>query len=282
MPQNEFLIRRRKDLGLHQKDLGKRLGIEKEGYAQRKVSLWESLQAKPSDAELEILATVLNCDKVALTESFSGQALPMDPASLIQPLRSSSPALIATCAGSQTRSKLLEEVQDQLVPALDGNVSLAIFFPYPLKVAGTGDSTAIVGVAGLYVQAWTTLLNFYVGLKSRLSEEAAAERIALYRPKATVNQPANILVPPMLRRSTLTFHRVGKDLRRSLYVWTQSDQRDRFYEMEVTSPDILDQQNLENQLNAWEWYFGDIVSHWKTGSTLISQDAYWSKFSDKE
>jgi hypothetical protein len=154
MPQNTLLIRARKSAGFTtQRDLGRAVFSKlpmpaKDAYAQKKVSLWESGQAKPATEEIRVLAELLGLGFTEL-EVFFAAVLPLSAADTISALaKSGNPCLIASCFGGKTRDTTLGEMQDAFREALNGNVSVAIFFPYPLDVSVRDRSVHVRGLVG--------------------------------------------------------------------------------------------------------------------------------------
>lgn len=241
-------------------------------YAQKKVSLWESLQLVPTPDEMQAISNLLKMPLKELKESFAG-ILPFSTADFIRGLaRSPNRVLIASCFAGRVRSQLLDEDEAALREAFNGNVSLAMFFPFTLESATTAKPQYAEGLSSNHRQVWHSLVRLQRILRS--FGEAVTHRVKLYRPRLAVG--ANVLFPPIFHRPTLLCERANGRTKMSLYSWTQSSEYDGFYGIGGRSL-----EDSELQAEAWELYFGDVFNQWNATGELTDGDAYWCAYTER-
>jgi hypothetical protein len=239
-----------------------------EGYAQKKVSLWESGNLTPTQKEMGAMSTLLCVPLKELQESFSG-VLPFSTADLVRNLaRAEGEGLIAGCFAGRVRPRLLDEDEHALREAITRNVSVAIFFPFPLD-AGTSKHQYAEDFTSNYREVWRTVVKFWKILRSFGSEETPA-KVKLYRPRTS---GPSMAFPPMFYRPTLLCERANGTTKVDLLSWTQGSDNDGFYKIGGRSI-----ETTETQLEAWELYFGGVLEHWSETGELPDGDSYWQAY----
>lgn len=238
-------------------------------YAQKKASLWESAQLIPTRGELVAMSDLLKLPLRELEESFSTGVLPSAVADLLRALAlSSGEGLVAICVAGRVRAKLFPEDEEALMDALNHKVSLAIFFPFPLDSATTGEYAA--ALTHQHREVWRTVVKFWKMLRSITKEPLRTQRIRLYQPGVA---SANMLFPPMFHRPTLLCERVAGRTTVDLYSWTQGTENDGFYRIGGRSI-----EDTDVQAEAWELYFGGVYEQWNETGELPDGDSYWQAY----
>ena len=274
---NELLIRARKESEFStQRELGTAVATHLHGdkisanYAQKKVSLWESLQLIPTPQEMEVISELLKLPIKELKESFSG-VLPFSTADLIRGLSGTGgEALIASCFTGRVRVSLLEEDEEALREAINHRVSIAIFFPFTAHSGSSAKPEYAEGLTAHHREAWRSIVKFWKVLRS-LGEESV-QRVKLFRPRLETG--ANVLFPPIFHRPTLVCERAMGRTTIDLYTWTQEPNLDGFYR--ITGRSL---ESTEVQAEAWELFYGDVFAHWAESGELADGDSYWQAYS---
>jgi hypothetical protein len=84
---------------------------------------------------------------------------------------------------------------------------------------------------------------------------------------------ATVLTPPIFRQFSLTIEESKSGtFTKTLLEWTPSTEKDISRPILATGV-----HTLGEQLEAWEAYFGDVVSHWAATNELIKSDGYWER-----
>lgn len=276
---NQLLTRARKANFSSQRDFGRAVAAKlgesiSVNYAQKKASLWESGNLIPTPNEMWAISEILNVPPRELEESFSPGVLPFSAADLIRSLaRSSEQGLIASCFPGRVRARLLEEDEDALRQAIQGTVSVAIFFPFPLESLTAAGAEYAQALTNNHREVWRSIVKFWKIIRS-FSPDSAGTKVRLYRPRDTGG--ANVLLPPMFYRPTLLCDRRNGITKVDLYTWTQGDEHDGFYRIGGRSL-----EDSEFQAEAWELFFGGIFSHWSKRGDLPECDEYWQSYIDQ-
>lgn len=276
---NQLLARTRKANFSSQREFGQAVAVRLSesitaNYAQKKASLWESGGLVPTQREMQAISELLNLPLSELNESFSTGAIPFSAADLIRNLaKSSGQGLIASCFGGRVRARLLEEDEDALRAAIQGTLSVAIFFPASLHSVTTASPQYADAFANNHREVWRTVVRYWRLLRS-FCQNPRSTKVMLYRPRHTVT--ANILLPPMFYRPALLCERVNGITKVDLYTWTQGSEHDGFYRIGGRS---LEESDF--QAEAWELFFGEIFNNWSKTGTLPEADAYWESYTDQ-
>jgi hypothetical protein len=238
------------------------------GYAQKKASLWESGQLRPTRQEMEVMSELLQLPFKELEESFSTGVLPFSTADFVRALaRSSGKGLIASCFAGRVRARLLDEDEEALREAVRANVSVAIFFPFPLDSVAGAKAKYAQPLTNHHREAWRTVVKFWKILRSFVQDSAQGQ-VKLYHPRLAGG--ANVLFPPIFHRPTLLCERVNGRTKVDFYTWTQGSENDGFYKIGGRSL-----EDSEAQAEAWELFFGDVYDQWNETGELPDGDSYW-------
>jgi hypothetical protein len=274
LTSNPVLTRARKAAFASQRDFGKAVAeslkeVISDSYAQKKASLWESGNLTPTREEMVAMSELLRLPLKDLQESFSG-VLPYSTADLVRNLaKTQGEGLIAGCFAGRVRPRLLEEDEHALREAITSNVSMALFFPFPLD-AGISTHEYAEDFTSNYREVWRTVVKFWKILRS-FGKEGNPAKVRLYRPKTT---GPNMVFPPMFHRPTLLCERVNGTTKIDLLTWTQGSDNDGFYKIGGRSI-----ETGETQMEAWELYFGGVLEHWSETGELPEGDSYWQAHS---
>ena len=153
------------------------------------------------------MSELLSLPAKELEESFSPGALPFSAADFVRTLAGTSgQGLIASCFAGRVRPRLREEDEDALREAVSKNVSVAIFFPFPLHSAATVKHQSVEALTFHHREAWRSVVKFWRILRS-FTEDADLSKVKLFRPSVTGG--ANVVFPPMFHRSTLLCERIN-------------------------------------------------------------------------
>lgn len=244
----------------------------KDGYAQKKASLWEAGQLKPTVDEMNAMSELLGISIQELQESFSTGVLPSAASDLFRFLaKAPGQGLIASCFAGRVRPKLFQEDEEALREAIKGKVTMAIFFPFPLASALSAQNEYSDALTSQYRHVWRTVVKFWKMLRSL--DDSAQSAVKLYRPR-TVDGGANVLFPPMFHRATLLCERDRGRTKSALYTWTQGTESDGFYRVEGRSL-----EDSQQQAEAWELFFGNVYDRWnETGELPDDGDSYWQTY----
>lgn len=273
----------RNALGLTQRELGLRVSelvgtSISEAHAQKKVSYWEGGHAKPTKAEISALSEVLKRTENEIESWFV--RLPSVAEDLFTELSSSKqPCLIAACYSGAPAGARNPAVADALVEGICRNVSLAMFFPFPLSYAVDNKASTAADLPQHYGTIWTSVRTQYEILFSRSGKPAREDHLALYVPSITFSgTPANVLLPPGSSRYTLVVQQTAKDAMptRSLYIWVEGERLDGLYKVGTFAA----QDIYQPQLLAWQAYFGAIIERWLRNKNVLPSGVAepWSRY----
>ncbi|HXM61144.1 MAG TPA: hypothetical protein VN950_09815 [Terriglobales bacterium] len=232
-------------------------------YLQKKVSYWESGHAKPNKDEILILSELLQIDGEELERWFA--LVPLGAESVFRKLADSSqPSLVAACYSGRPKATTDEGVLEALMDGLGGQVSLAMYYPYPLEFDAALRNEVQAELFERYANVWASVCQHYKNLSKRIPAKKRRHRIALYVPNVTAGR-SHTLVPPSSIRHTLVLKR-GKhsEMSRMLYVWVETDKIDG-----------LHQRSAPEQQDWWQAYFGEPIRHWKETAQLSQGGKFW-------
>jgi hypothetical protein len=278
---NTVLTRARKERFPSQRDFGQAIaeklrasGPDGErypmtpSYAQKKASLWESGQLKPTPDEMRAMSGILELPLAELEESFSTGVLPCGAGDLLRNLAPGQ-GLIAACFTGRVKPKLFPEDETALREALGSHVRLAIFFPFPLDSASPAKAEYAEALNHHHRDAWRSVVKFWKLLRSFV-RDANPTTVKLYHPRV---KAANILFPPIFHRPTLLCERAEGRTKVDLYSWTQGKENDGFYKISDRSV-----EDADLQAEAWELFFGGVYAHWNDTGELPDGDTYWQAY----
>jgi transcriptional regulator with XRE-family HTH domain len=268
----------RKARGLTQEGLGilmaARLGRTVEaGWGQKRISRFEAGEAEPTVEELRALATELGVDPQIVLMSIKSDA-PGEAATVFRAVGSSevTRSLMVVCCLSRSRAQSLDESFAVMRDAIERGLTLCAFIPYPntLHLPDFGDHAETL--ASYYRRIRKSVSDANLLFKNRLPEEYS-DRIALYFPRSELITGVTILTPPIFRQFSLTIEESKSGtFTKTLLEWTPSTEKDISRPILATGVHSLDEQ-----IEAWEAYFGGVVSHWIGTNELIPTDGYWER-----
>ena len=266
----------RKAKSLTQEDLGKAIAERLrrpigDSYAQKKVARFESGASTPTTEELYAMAEILGVEPEAL-KSVAARA-PLEGASRLGELGvldEDGWSLMAVCTLSRPRPQILDESFKAVEEAIaKRHFSMAIFLPYPSAVNLSETSDHVNNLIGYHARVRKSLLEANLIFMNALGPELS-KSVALYAPRADV--AGTVLIPPVFRQYALTLRqeRPNAPISKSLDMWTPS------YETDVSRPvRATGVYSLDEQMDAWESYFGDIIPNFIATKTFRDSDAYW-------
>jgi transcriptional regulator with XRE-family HTH domain len=274
----DTLVSLRKAKHLTQQQLGEQLSeflgaTIGPSYAQKKVARFEAGLAAPTDQELQALAKILRV-KLDLLREIVARA-PKQAEEIITQVASKGRSLIATCMLARPRPEPLAESSAAIRSAVEEkDFSVAVFLPYPGVVhipdARFHDVSNLVGYYARVINDVTrATLAFKRSLKKRV------DAVALYTPKPEILKSSALLIPPIFRQFSLTVHQADPPsgpITKALNAWTVGSVTDTSRPIKGTGTYTLD-----DQIDAWQSYFGQVVSNWIDHSHLIEEDDYWKK-----
>jgi transcriptional regulator with XRE-family HTH domain len=270
----------RKASGLTQEVLGAlmaaRLGRTVEaGWGQKKISRFEAGEAEPTLEELGALATELGVDpQIVLMSIKSKSGAPGEASTIFRTVGAPDMrrSLMAVCCLSRSRAQSLDESFAMMQRAIESGLTLCAFVPYPntLHLPDLADHAETL--AGYYRRIRKSVSDANLLFKRRLPE-AYSHRVALYFPRSELMKEAVILMPPIFRQFSLTIEESNSGtITKSLLEWTPSTEQDISRPILATGVHSLDEQ-----IEAWEAFFGGILSHWVGTNELSTADGYWEK-----
>ena len=280
---NEILIRARKSKFSTQEAFGsevantlrsrfpekKHLTISA-GYAQKKVSLWESGQLIPTPDEFQVISELLSLPMPELKHSFSVGVLPSSAADIFRELASPpGQGLIASCFTGRVRPDLFPEDEEALREAFEKSLGMAIFFPYPLESATQARDVYSATLTQQHRDVWRTVVKFWKMMRS-IAPDPNAPTVKLYRPRIT---ESSVLFPPAFHRSTLFCKRDRGRIKVDLYTWTQGPESDGLFKVADRSL-----EDSAKQREFWELFFGDVYEKWCETGELVDGDSYWQAY----
>jgi transcriptional regulator with XRE-family HTH domain len=268
----------RKQKGLSQEDLGKAIARRLSrpigvSYAQKKIARFEAGTSAPTTEELHAMAEVLGVEVEALKSAIADRA-PQEAASRIAEFGVSEKGwcLMASCILSRPRPQSLDESYKAIVEALEKkHLSLAVFLPYPSVVHLPKTSYLINNLVGYYSGVIKSLLETNLAFINSLGP-ALAEAVALYVPREEIL--TSVLIPPVFRQYSLTVRQTEPTgpIIKSLDVWTPGTETDASRPVRATGV-----YSLEEQIDAWESFFGEIIPHWVATKKFLAADSYWQR-----
>jgi len=285
--QMSSLARRRKERNLTQKELGLRLAQHLKRdispiYAQRKIARYESGDAAPTPEELDVLAVILGMPPEKKSSLVTPRA-PQEIVSVIQELGSlSERSLVAVCCLSPARPRSLTESFESVRNAVEGQLSMALFLPFPREFSFHRVSDNLAGLAGEYARIRETVLQWTYRFKKSLA--ARHDAVAVYAPSyeelSPSDEPARLnipfLIPPFARNIALILRPTEESyFRKEIYVWSPGLETDISRPIRATGV-----ATVEQQANSWMRFFGNITQYWITTGVLRDRDEYWQKIPD--
>jgi len=267
----------RKDKGLTQEQLGKEIASRLNrpigpSYAQKKVARFEAGTSTPTSDELHAMAEILEVEFEALKSVVAEQA-PLEGASRIDELGVADEegwCLMATCVLSRPRPQTLDDSFKAVEDAIrTKHLSMAVFLPYPSAVNLLTTSDHINNLVGYFARIRKSLLEANLVFINALGPELARS-VALYVPRPEIS--ASVLMPPVFRQYALTLRQIEPNgvITKSLDMWTPGPDADVPRPVRATGV-----YTLEEQTDAWESYFGEVIPHWVAKKAFIPADAYW-------
>lgn len=274
---SESLSSWRKEKGLSQEDLGKAIARRLNrpigvSYAQKKIARFEAGASTPTGEELNALAEELGVEPETLRSAVVARA-PHDGASRMDGLGvidDKGWCLMATCVLSRPRPQTLEESYEAVKEAIEKrHLSMAIFLPYPSAVSLPDTSDHVNNLIGYYARIRKSLLEANLIFLNSLGPDLA-KSVALYAPRPEVS--TTVLIPPVFRQFSLTLQQAEPNgpITKSLDMWTPGPETDASRPVRATGV-----YSLEEQTDAWESFFGDIIPRWVATKTFIAADSYW-------
>jgi transcriptional regulator with XRE-family HTH domain len=264
---------------LSQRELGLRVAEITTGkaisdkYAQKKVSLWESGQTRPTPSEFSALAKILGVPEAEVETWFA--RLPSSAAELFTQLADSDyPSLVAACYSGRPRAPFDTEVFEALLKGIERNMSLAMFFPYPSEFEVRTESSIYEDLLEAYRSVWTTVRSHHENLYSQSRAPQRDKQLALFIPDVL---RANVFLPPSASRYTLVINLSGDGTyEKSLHIWVESETVEGLFRVGTFSI-----QDAQPQLIAWQAYFGAVVEYWTKFLSLPDSAPPWIRRAPK-
>jgi transcriptional regulator with XRE-family HTH domain len=277
MPESISLFRKEK--GLTQEGLGKAIAKRLQrpigdSYAQKKIARFESGASLPTAEEFHAMADVLGVDVEALKAAVAGRPPHEGPSRMgeLGVTDDNGWCLMAVCILSRPRPQILDESFKAVEEAIaKRHFSMAVFLPYPSAVGVPETSDHINNLIGYQARVRKSLMEANLIFLNALGPELA-KSAALYVPRAEIT--TTVLIPPVFRQYALTLRQVAPNapISKSLDMWTPGQETDVSRPIRPTGV-----YSLEEQMDAWESYFGDVIPHWTATRTFIASDAYWTR-----
>jgi len=272
----ETLASLRKAKGLSQEELGKTIAEALNRpigptYAQKKIARFEAGTAAPNENELRVLAEKLD-RPVEVIRSLIPPRSPQEIDSLVGQFGPGR-TLMASCVLSRARPRVLDDTTVSLKSSIEEkNLKIAAFLPYPAASSFPAVSDHINTLIGYYARIRRSVSEANVAFKQSLPGESS-EAVALYSPKSEVTGSAAVLIPPIFRQYTLTVQvDPTGNIQQSLHIWTPGADADLARSVKGTGA-----FTLEEHVEAWSAYFGQILEHWIQTGEFLSADAYWER-----
>lgn len=269
MARSSFLSELRKQAGLTQDELGKKIGLP-DSYAQKKVSQWESDLTRPNAAEIDKLSKVL---KVPLEElrSYFADRNSRSTVELFSRLAVlDRPALLAVCYSGRPRVHVDAFVRAKYEEALKRNLFVAMFVPFPMTGGDTSSGSSLL-LTGYSNRVWGSIFALNDKLRSSLGDREFTKHRGTYGPKVAA-KPDSILVPPFLSRYALLLEKNKRgDYDRTLYLWVETAEN-----KQVQLIGTSDNEGADEQIQSWEAYFEGVITSWMKDNVLPTHDSgYW-------
>jgi transcriptional regulator with XRE-family HTH domain len=251
----------------------------KAAYLQRRVSLYEASEIRPSDREMKALALAFEVELDEMHGYFRQVA--GDVASFFDGLRerpSAIQTLICACFQAPLRAYKDSPTNDAIVKALNAGVFMIFVFPFPLSLSTDPNGRPIaqnLALEAFYRQVWRELVRRYRDLQAQLHHDAHT-RLAIYRQRA-FERPSTIAVAPMASRYTVDLQKDGSNVEPALFAWTEGTDTQRMFPVGLVS-------RVETRvlLDAWLDFVGQPLRHWVKEGTLPVNDGecgpMWQRF----
>jgi transcriptional regulator with XRE-family HTH domain len=248
--------------------LGRPIGAS---YAQKKIARFEAREAAPTNRELEALAKILEMDIEVLRPIFA--RAPEQGMSVIEQVASRGRSLMAICMLSKPRPQPLPDAYEAVREAISQReFSVAAFIPYPSSVNLRTVSHAVNNLVGYYTRAINDVLENNTTFKKSLKKRR--EALAVYVPKPELLKLSAVLIPPIFRQYSLTVQQAQPNgpLTKQLHVWTPGKVVDTGRPIKATGA-----YSVQDQVDAWQSFFGQVIPHWIEKKKLIAEDEYWKR-----
>lgn len=287
MPESALAVLR-KDKKLTQAELGKQvfLRLNKEpsgGYPQKKVSLWESGEGRPTPEECKALSEILEVPVKRIQAFFDPRAPHIASDVFEQLANSNSNAIIAACFSGPPVGPLYPDLLSTLEKGIDNKLCYAMVVPYP-KLQVKKGSASTERLQWYYESVLRKVREYCEELQRRVAPEKR-ENIALFVPRA---EHSSFPLPPFRSRYILSVQSVNDNKEdMGLYLWVKTAEIDQLQEVATTvalaepSTPTETRSEIREQLKEWEMYFNDILSVWRENQSLnreaimANSDSMW-------
>lgn len=277
----ESLADLRKARGLTQEALGSAMAARLEGrkvehgWGQKRISRFEAGTAEPTREELTVLSTLLGLDpQIVLTSIKSGA--PSEAARVLKEVvdaDSTRRSLMAICCMSRARTWSLDDSFRMMETVMKRGLTLCAFVPYPNTMHLPDFVDHAEMLAGYYRRIRKSVTDANSLFKNRLAEKGVdPNQIALYLPRQELMKGSGVLIPPIFRQFSLTIDESDSGITKTLLEWTPSTDKDLATPLLGTGVHSLDEQ-----IEAWEAFFGDVITQWLETSELVASDGYWER-----
>lgn len=277
---HKSLVIFRKTKGLTQEELGRAIAARLhrpigKSYAQKKIANFEAGTAAPTEDELQAMADELGVEPESLRNVISPRA-PNEAGSVIDQIADRSRrgrSLMASCMFSRPRPQILDESYGAIKAAIEANLSMAVFVPFPTAVNIPEPSDHINSLLGHYSRVRRSVLDANLAFKNSLDRKRS-KALALYFPRAELLKSSAILIPPICRQFSLTIEeeKPNGPITKTLHLWTPGTDADTVRPLKATGL-----YSLDEQIEAWQAFFGDIIPHWIATNEFLQSDPYWEK-----
>ena len=184
-------------------------------------------------------------------------------------------SLMAICCLSRSRPQLLDDSFDALRRALEeGNLSIAVFSPYPNQIFHETESHEITHLEGSYFDIRRSVDRANFNFVNTLND-VGKRNVALYVPQPSLVEKSATLIPPIVAQQfSLTVHKAANGVvTKTLQTWTPGTDTDVARKVKATGVfSVLEQTSL------WESFFGGILRHWiEVAEEFLPGDHYWHR-----
>lgn len=277
-----LLANLRKEKGWSQTELGQKIftrlnkGNKKSSgsYAQKRVSMWESGDASPTSEELKALSEELDVPPEKLKSSIDPRT-PFPATEVFNHLATTeSHSIAAICYSGTPVAQAYKDLFASVQSALDRNMFLAMFVPYPEGTTLSKNlSTRKKVLESFYKTVRDSVEVYRDSLRSGIAKEKKAN-VAVFVPR---EENSNIIIPPFLSRYALiTEGFPDNQISKTLYLWLDTKDSAKFEKISTIA-----YYPMLSQFQQWEGYYDEVLSFWEEQKRLPSTDAELLKLNSK-
>ena len=273
-----FLVTLRTRKGISQTELGRKVfsklekdsNVKNESYLQKKVSMWELGNASPTPEELVALSEVLEVPLEELRSSFDPRT-PFLATDVFNRLANSKyPSIAMICYSGTPVAPAYPELFATVQAALNGNMCLAMFVPYPDKINIPKLSSRKMFLQSFYPLVETSVLAYRDSLRRGISEEKKSN-VAVFIPN---EEQSKIILPPFSSRYALITESLpNEQTSKTLYLWVDTKDSSKFEEIGTIA-----YHPMLSQFQQWEAYYDEVLSFWEKEKKFPSTNTEFLNF----